>query len=108
MDPKVLSTLFARARAWLKMIGLLSSMEKTGLSPAVVVHVIVAGPPLVKVVGVSMTKADTKETKTASKLSRQNQQSQSISKPRFMNKADLRRENIMHVVRDKVEVSGMG
>ena len=62
------STLFARARAWLKMEGLESSREKTGLSPALVVHVMVAGPPLVQLVGVLMDNADTKGTRTESKL----------------------------------------
>ena len=65
---KLTSTLFANARAWLKMVGLTSSREKTGVSPALVVHVKMAGPPLVQLVGVETDSAETKGTRAASKL----------------------------------------
>ncbi len=52
----------------MKMMGLLSSREKRGLSPAEVVHVKVTGPPLVQLVGVERDNADTKGTRTESKL----------------------------------------
>ena len=67
---KLTSTLFANARAWLKMVGLTSSREKTGVSPALVVHVKVAGPPLVQLVGVETDSAETKETRAESKLNK--------------------------------------